>query len=468
MRLLCFIIVALWFGGLTTTVYAQAPLRLRWSLPTINDVGEENTARAFADNRMEEKESVIPQFRSVVADGRLFMRTPRLVMAVEYETGKRTWEYPWFESQFEAIPRETKGYDYANVQLEDRMWDDAPYASLTVGAGKLFVLDKLGSLPARRRTRRSIITVDRTGRGSAPVWSNELAALDINSQGKLMWLVGGESGGNEPQLAGGFLFSTGCVYKGLLFVVVELEDKLQLAALDPKTGGIEWSLKLGEIEEDDLVKNNPLRRIAAITTVVVGSRLIFPTVLGEVVAVDVEGCKFDWKTSYEHQRTLRDEDGWRVPFPSQGKRWLDNAVLPAGDVVIVTPMDSQQLYCLDVETGEVQWQMDREDRLFAAVEGDICLLIGPKGILARSTRDGTAPWEGRWVVFSDGAMPSGRGVFEGGRYLLPTTKGELLSIDCRNGESSVVAVTESPLGNLLLHDGELISTGYDHVKTFSR
>jgi outer membrane protein assembly factor BamB len=475
MRLVSLFIVALSFASLTTFVPAQAPsqtgdssttpLRVRWEVPTVIDVRSERLVQDIAWERTQRSKPAIPQFRSIIADGHLFMRTPRRVMAVDYETGKRIWEYPWYESQFDDSPRETRGdVDYRD-QLERKLWNDAPYASLTAGDGYLFALDKVGPIPGRRDRRRPVLRLGaRAGRRSVGV-SNELVAMDINSQGKLMWIVGGESG-DEPPLAGGYFLSSGCIHEGILYVVVELEEKLQLAALVPKTGEMKWSLTLAELEEDDLLENFRLRRIAAVTPVVVGGRLICPTALGKVVAIDIERREVAWETSSWPKPMDGEDERPRPRLVSQGNRWLDNAVLPAGDVVIVTPMDSQQLYCLDVDTGKVQWQMAREDRLFAAVEGDVCLLIGEQGVEARNTRSGTPLWEG--LAFPAKILPSGRGVFDGGHYLLPTTDGKVLSINCRQGKSSVVAVTESPLGNLLLHDGELISTGYDHVRTFPR
>ena len=64
------------------------------------------------------------------------------------------------------------------------------------------------------------------GRGASAVQPkeshNRLTAIDISSQGKLHWSVGGEDGGREPKLAGAFFLGPPAVLRERLYVLAEI------------------------------------------------------------------------------------------------------------------------------------------------------------------------------------------------------------------------------------------------------
>jgi outer membrane protein assembly factor BamB len=334
------------------------------------------------------------------------------------------------------------------------------------------MLDKLEPVSTELRSDRRTLVLPGGARGEPFLTtSNELVALRISRQGTLQWIVGGDTGGDESQLAGYFFLSSGTAHDDRLYVVGQKENKLQLLALESETGKLEWSVVLLEFEAGDSALVNPLRRLSGVAPVIVGKRLLCPTAHGKIVAVDVEERKVAWTAAYE--ATKQPPARFRLPGAGlgagelalqQGAQWLDNAVHAAGDLAIVTPIDSPQMYCLDTATGEGKWQRERDDRLFVAVRDNVCLLFGPDNVAACNVRDGTPLWDDRRIAYSEsGTMISGRGVFDGDRYLLPVGK-ELIALDWRKGTVAVIAKSESPLGNLSLHEGAILSQGVDWLQ----
>ena len=49
-----------------------------------------------------------------------------------------------------------------------------------------------------------------------------------------------------------------------------------------------------------------------------------------------------------------------------GDRWSDATVTLADGRVLVTPIESDRLYCLDLVSGEVAWDQSRGDLLYTA------------------------------------------------------------------------------------------------------
>ena len=453
---------------------ASAPLLpLHWRVPVLNNPGDERIAQELSEQFAKEKVPAIPQFRAYAAGDFALMRTPERAMGVDFRAGKRRWEYPWFNSPFETNAASSIRPSSPKAdELRQRLWDDATFALLTVSGDSLFVLDKLEPLAIDSRAERTVIGIGGRRVVSDTPPSNELVALSIPTHGKIRWIVGGETGGDDPALADYFFLTSGTMHDGRLYVVGERENKLQLLAIDPETGRLDWSVALMTFADDDPLRWNPLRRLAGVAPVAVGKRLVCPTVHGRIVAVDIDDRKLAWSKSYEitpvpavarFRRIAADR-----PVPQHGEHWLDNAVLPAGDFAIVTPIDSSRLFCLDAAAGKLQWELERGDRLFAAVHNDVCLLVGQHSVSARTARGGMPLWEDRRIEYTRrGSAVSGRGAFDGHDYLLPADK-ELLALDLQSGKVSVVARSEFPLGNLTIHGDWLLSHGADSLLKFAR
>ncbi|MEQ8788087.1 MAG: PQQ-binding-like beta-propeller repeat protein [Pirellulaceae bacterium] len=431
-----------------------------WRVWAINDVSQENEARESANALSSKGEFLLPQSVPLVTDDWIYMRTPRRLMAVEDATGKRRWEFPWYAA--EAAPAAPEFRDRRKLEgsssylLQQRLWQDAVFADISVGGGLVTVIDKLSATPAslpRSLPVRSWVQ---------PSPTNELVALDVDTQGKLQWSIGGESNRDEPKTAGMFFVGSGVLRDGKLFALALKERSLQVLRLSAKTGALEERLEIATLPEDEPTEFYTLR-VGGVRPLLVENLLVCPTSINQVVAVDIEKQEVAWKFEYEPPA------GIRAAFRRgdlDRRHWFDNQPFTADGLVIATPLDSDKLFALDAATGELRWRRAAGEARLAAVEGSTVLLISPRSISACRASDGELLWEGLngeplsedlRVGLPRGTHFSGRGVFDRGRFLVPTTAQELLAIDLKSGKIAELFKTPSVLGNLVVHGGHLYS-----------
>ena len=56
--------------------------------------------------------------------------------------------------------------------------------------------------------------------------------------------------------------------------------------------------------------------------------------------------------------------------PDPAERWIDSSVILTEGRVLVTPVESGFLHCLDLTTGELLWREPRGDNLYMACASD--------------------------------------------------------------------------------------------------
>ena len=250
----------------------------------------------------------------------------------------------------------------------------------------------------------------------ASVESNRLVALDLEAEGKMRWIVGDDDGTDEPALAGAFFLGPPLPLLGQLYVLAEMNGELRLVVLDSATGRLQWSQQLAQVDQRE-IGLDPTRRAAALPRPSRMAVLVCPTSAGAVVAVDVSTRALLWGYQYAPQMNNR-RAGINV-FPMQlrrvGERWSDATVTIVDGRVLVTPVESDQLHCLDLLTGQRLWEpLDRSDFLYVAcgAEGRV-ILVGRDRLQAISLSDGSVAWAKSLTH----GMPSGRGMFVSGDVL---------------------------------------------------
>jgi outer membrane protein assembly factor BamB len=424
----------------------------RWRVPTILDVAQERLAREIARQRARRKTFVPVQPVPVVTDDWVFMRTPRRLIAVDNETGKRRWEYPWRD------PAAEDGLsDGSNLEL--RLWHDAVFADLTVGGGLLLVLDKV-PVPNFPRPRGLFVAA-----GDEPsLPANELVALDIASQGKLAWIAGGEER-DDDKTSGMMFLGTGLYRNGKLFTLAVSDNALWVVQLAAERGRRQWRLKIAGLAKGAPAGQAVPLRLGGARPVLIDNLLICPTSLKRIVAVDVEKREVAWEFSYEDPFFQR-----YPPPPSRRWKpgpWIDNGVYSAdGGTVIVTPLDDDNVYALNAATGEKRWQREAGEARLAVVEGNTVLLVGVQQIAGYDATSGEPLWDQRVIELPEEHVVSGRGAFHQGRYLIPTTGKQLLVIDVKAGKIAARVETPDVLGNLRVRGDYLYSQSIEHLSKY--
>lgn len=452
---------------------------LRWHKFLGRDENDDQILARKAKEYQSNAIAAIPTVSPLVIHNTVLMRTPERLMAVDLNTGKFVWRYPWDDvADGEAGSRAGRAPS-AELQHErelmQRVWEDRAYGQLASDGESVFLLDELG-YTGMGYVPSMIIRPGgaRQPNPGQPTSHNKLVALSLAKQGKLRWTVGGATGEDEPKLAGAFFLGVPLPYDGSLYALIELNGELRLVVLDPATGKVEWSQQLAHIENVPLqILGDSTRRLSGATPSLASGILICPTSACSVVAIDLTQRKLLWGHQYEPSATIRQQNAWVgyvQPSRPVGSYWLDSTVAIADGKVILTPTDSDYLICLDLVTGKEAWKPIKRieglaDMLYVAcVDDGKIVLVGRTRVTAINLSDGQPAWSE--AIALTGEMPSGRGFQSGHDYYLPTTLAQLLKIDLRTGKVVQRTPTGRVLGNLVPHGTQLVSQQHDGVSSF--
>jgi outer membrane protein assembly factor BamB len=218
---------------------------------------------------------------------------------------------------------------------------------------------------------------------------------------------------------------------------------------------------------------SPQRRISGLSPAFADGILVCPTGAGAVVGVDLARRVLLW--GYEYAGGLGSTIDVNNPGFFFGNsslamnnqpRWLDAVPHIADGAVFLTPMDSDEVHCLDLMTGNVRWKHPREALLYlAAVHGGKAVFAGRNSLLALDAHTGETVWEQPL-----GEMPAGRGVQSGDLYHMPLLSGEVATIRLSNHQELARSPVGSGLvpGNLIAVQGRLLSLSTDAIVGFER
>jgi len=463
-------------GDMPLVVSENPLVNCRWRVPSSNHNRMEGEIAKVQQHYVANQIPALPSLHPIAVNDVILTRTPHHLIAVDATTGKRIWLYD--DLSLQLTDRFTGGSDIQILSnradilggWHQRVWDDTPYGQMSSDGERVFLINKLGYPTSRRMLvgRNGINVPNPLGLKSY----NELVALDLASQGKRQWMIGGQSGDDDTALSGAFFLGAPLPIDGQLYVLAEISGEIRLLILDAETGNVVWRQPLIHTEESSgTIVSNSLRRVAGATPSFGDGILVCPTTAGAVVAVDVATRSLLWGFEYEMAGGNRREHAWHmarrhVGHGQLGNRWTDATVTIVDGKVLMTPVESSFLYCLRLFDGQLLWRKPRGQYLYlAGVHDDTAILVGHHTVTALQLEDGQPAWPAE-LTLSDGAMPSGRGFMSDQYYYLPTTARELVQIDL--GAGSIVArqPTKQMLGNLICYDDCVISQRVDSLTSF--
>lgn len=447
----------------------------RWRKPLLSEAGQRSVERE-TQQYISNKITPLPMLFPVAVDNTILIRTGNGVRAYDWTTGNESWSYP----------SDDLG---ADAGIEDSVWRDAAFGSPSTDGQRIFLVQDQGTLPSglggmagmqmgmrggRAFGRRMwggpfgpAMVEDGTESGPLPS-NNTLAAITIDRQGSLEWHVGGSDGGDRPALAGHFFLGPPLAYAGRLYCMAEYKNSIRLVVLDVRTGDLAWSQELGIAEHG--IAADPFRRMAGATPSIAQGVIVCPTSSGGIVALDLATQSLLWAYQYPRnpQTRLNPESG-QFPQMPQGGRWVDGAAVISGNRVLVTPLESNEIHCLNLADGNLRWTQPRADNLFlACVHNDKALMVGQFRSTMLDLNTGRPI--GNQMGLPSGARPSGRGVHSGEFYYLPLTNASIAKIDLAKG--AVVANLPSDRGftpgNLIVHRGTIISQAAGSLELFDQ
>jgi outer membrane protein assembly factor BamB len=294
--------------------------------------------------------------------------------------------------------------------------------------------------------------------------ATKLTSYDLET-GRLLWEIGGMGYGEEfdRPLAGHFFFGPPTVDGDELFVVGEStfgerSGEVRLFCLDPHSGSERWSQLLAFSQSG--IEKDVGRRWWSAQPAFDRGVIVCPTTVGWVLGLDRVTRSILWGyriplPNGNNRFGEPNEMQWMVQNTALSQRWSPAPPVIAGGHVVLTPLESQNLVCLDLATGKELWSKPRGNGLFlgGVVDGRV-LLVGSEGVTAYGLEDGAQKWTAKTAV------PAGRGVVADGRYYLPLSSGEVWGIQLPDGtvaSKSYLPAGADGLGNLAMYRGKLYS-----------
>lgn len=455
----------------------------RWRVPSSTEPFVERLINQLETAYKYRELSAVCALQPLVAGERVLVRNAHTLLAIDARTGKRLWEVPTNAAAetgaSEPSSRETPQFSWA---LEQRLWDDATFGTLSADGRRVYGVEDLAATHSLNADQGLLLAGARRGHAThLPRSYNRLAAYEIET-GKRVWELGGPKGDGAAPLAGAFFLGPPLPVADRLFVEVEVNGEIRLCALAAETGQQEWSQQLAVVE--DGVMQNRLRRAAGAAPSYSDGVLVCPTVAGAVVAVDVNTRSLLWGYQYSedsvNQRQRMLMGGGRAALAMGGRLgrsgdgqmldgWLDATAVLCDGRVVLTPPEADDVHCLNLLDGTLQWKAPREDSLFlAAVADGRVVLAGRDHVRALSLDDGQPVWPERTIKLPSGSLPSGRGFLSGARYYLPLTNAEVLALDLERG--AVVGKARSRSGqapgNLIPAGGAILSQTASSLDSF--
>ena len=136
------------------------------------------------------------------------------------------------------------------------------------------------------------------------------------------------------------------------------------------------------------------RRVRAAPLVESEGMLVCQTNAGGVVAFDLAAHRLAWAQVYREEpppppppvgggfggRRPRFSPISNIP-PNLVSEWKCSPPVVAGERLLVTPPDGNELHCLSLRDGSLLWKAKREDDLYlAGVFGDKAILVGRENL----------------------------------------------------------------------------------------
>jgi len=455
-------------------------LSARWRQRTTDDRAIERFVAKSRSDYASQEVPALPSMHPLAIDDVIVMRTAFAVQAVDFQSGKLVWKYATADDSFEQFlkaggaQQPTAGTQQLAAGLEQRMWEDAVYGTLSSDGTQVYFLEGLGLAGVNANLLTTVLPNGQRRYSASSRGTNRLVARELRTQGKLKWEVGGVTGEDEPKLAGAFFLGPPLPLLGHLCVLAEMRgQEVRLLMLSPLTGALEWSQQLAVVEQS--VTADGFRRNAGAAPSFADGILVCPTSAGAVVGVDLTTRSLVWGYQYPRAQQFgadRFVNGRLAVYPGGDRRanehWTDATATIADGHVLLTPVESDQLFCLNLVDGRELWKHGRGNALFVGcVSRDKVILVGRNNVSAVRLANGEKAWPSE-LELPQGALPSGRGFSSGDHYYLPLTSAEVIKINLQTGAIEERARSRSGTvpGNLICYRGNIVSQAADYVDAY--
>ncbi|MBA63270.1 MAG: hypothetical protein CMJ76_13005 [Planctomycetaceae bacterium] len=445
---------------------------IRWRVPTGADRLDEGHLQSLIQSQQLQKQHAISSVQPLVIGKTVITRSPSRVIAIDFESGKRLWEFPWFDSEDEESLLETSTQNAGSAdisrknELQQRLMQDHAFGQVCSDGKQVFALWDLEIV--KKTNSRSFVFNPRASNAGGPSSTNKLVSLDLETEGSLNWIVGGETGEDDPDLAGIFFLGPPLPLYNDLYAIGEKNGEIRLLVLDAETGSLKWQQQLAHVDNRKITLDSN-RRLASASPSFADGVLVCPTSAGAIVAVDISSRTLLWGYTYANRNLgqTRQLNGIRYNSNELKKQqWIDSTITISDGSVVATPPENSNLICLNLLTGKPHWRpVTRTGDLYiGCVVDNIALIIGKTKISSISLETGESVWQNE-VLIEQGVV-NGRGFRSDDTYFIPISNKQLLQLDIKTGEKLKTIEVNEPLGNLVCFNDQVISQTPDAISVY--
>lgn len=473
----------------TAVTRGESPVLVpRWKHASSNSPNVLAEIEEITLDLRESGQTLISAMQPLVIGDRAVFRTMRGISVVEFETGVPRWisrenasPEQILTGQVQTQPdffggknnaSRTYVSDYAGSSpdshpLTGLLYRNALHGLLSSDGRQVFVIEQQAWLsryqPGYYSGSRRLSSNDPFQRN----WeTNKLVAYNLKS-GRLEWEIGGESFGEKLHLplVGYYFLGAPLVDGNNLYAIGERESEIRVFCLDAETGNPRWSTLIGyslHSPEQDLG-----RRWWTAQPALADGVLICPNSCGWLVAVDTISHEVLWEQRFKEaeKRTPTRANRFRgnereglVENRQLSDEWGVANPIVVGSRVVHAPREENVLICLDLVTGGKQWSISRGESLaLITADEQQTILLEQTGLRVVETSSGKPVWS---LTGEKIGRPTGTPACTPEEIYLPTDAPELLRISRNDGkilERLSIDPKSRPLGNLVFHDGRLLS-----------
>jgi len=427
-------------------------------------------AQTLQKTQLQRRETRMPSCAPLVVGNAIIVRLADRIAAYHFESHDLLWEVRHDDALAHVVDHtndatKKEKNDFLETGLERRLWNNPTYGAASSDGKLVFTIEEL-AFGVGDNYQRLVVTADGSQQLDTGTQKshNVLTAYDLTT-GKLRWETGGATGVESANVTGVYFLGPPLPLGGRLYVIGQAGYETRLMELSASTGKLTWEIVL-QVDEPEPTNysiatmpawmlEDPSRRSGATPSTADGV-LVCPLSENDFAAVDLTTRHVLWMYRHEKEElAYNNSNRWQQQLYELSMRrnkasWGDCVPTIAGGKVLITPVDSSAMYCLNLRDGELLWTAPRRGGFYiAGVKDNRVVVVGGSGIWALDLEDGTPLWDGGDVPLPDGAAPTGRGYFSGDEYFLPLSSGEVASVDVVQGRlvsRSLVAQGSSGAG----------------------
>ena len=432
----------------------------------VNTVGETDTRENIIQSRESfgvlSNSSLIPSNIPLIVDGTVLAGDGRQMRGIDFKSGKRIWTVPAKPPTKQAnvnltstpnqLFQRTVTNNTTTPVLDSSPWTDYLKGHVSSDGQRVYRLEEAsvdsnqanGPFGLQRRNYTPTTKVH---------W---LQALDVTQQGKVVWQAGIGQKMGDPELSEISFLGCPLPIKDDLFVIGKRRQEIVLVAIKAKTGKLLWMQTLATDEAKNNVRYQRVDTTIghSLTPSYSDGILVCPTGKDALVGVEILSRSLLWGIQANVGKSISVRSSRNKPVHSP-QLVIDDSV-----VVGLEVGSEPRLMALDLLTGRSLLRGGKKSEsaknvLYVAGIHDASMLLVEQDYLVRvEIKSGKKIWRKK---ITELGKTTGRGYLTERSFYLPTDENLIVQFDLANGKIVDAILADQPFGNMVVHQGILIS-----------